>query len=116
MTKGVAIHVSPESCGRFRKEPDEALTGGVRAGLLSREDTKPRTPTLLSDAGAAPAVASTRVAVGSGAVGEPWRVHKHSAREPGDPVTDPDRWWPGSALRTERERQRWTETGSRTDS
>jgi len=114
MTKGVAIHVSPELCGRCRKAPDEALTGGVRAGLLSREDTEIRASTLLSDAGTTPAVASSRVAAGPGAVGEPLRVHKHSAREPGDPVTDPGRWCPGSALRTERERQRCTETGSRT--
>ena len=94
--EGVATHVDPESCCRSRKGPAEALTGGARAGLLSREDTSlPRTPTLLSGAGATPTVALSRGAVGSGAVEEPRRVHKHSAREPGEPVTDPGRWWLG---------------------
>ncbi len=37
-------------------------------------------------------VALSRVTVGPGAVGEPMRVHKHSAREPGDPVTDLGRY------------------------
>ena len=33
----LAIHTGPESCVYIRKGVDEALTGGVRAGLLSRE-------------------------------------------------------------------------------
>ena len=94
--EGLATHVDPESCGRSREVPAEALTGGVRAGLLSRENvTKLRTPTLLPGAGAIPIAAISRVAIGSGAVEEPLRVHKHPAREPGDPVTDPARWWLG---------------------
>jgi hypothetical protein len=35
--EGVASHTGPESCVYIRKGIDEALTGGVRAGLLSRE-------------------------------------------------------------------------------
>ncbi len=35
--EGVAIHTGPESCVYIRKGIGEALTGGVRAGLLSRE-------------------------------------------------------------------------------
>ena len=33
----LATHTGPESCVYIRKGIDEALTGGVRAGLLSRE-------------------------------------------------------------------------------
>jgi len=33
----LATHTGPESCVYIRKGVDEALTGGVRAGLLSRE-------------------------------------------------------------------------------
>jgi hypothetical protein len=35
--KGVAIHGGPESCVGVREGVGEALTGGVQAGLLSRE-------------------------------------------------------------------------------
>ena len=35
--EGLAIHTGPESCVYIRKGIGEALTGGVRAGLLSRE-------------------------------------------------------------------------------
>ncbi len=45
-----------------------------------------------------------RVAAGSGAVEEPLRAYKHSAREPGDPETGPG-MATGSVLRTERTRQ-----------
>ena len=36
--EGVANHLSPESCAGGREAPGEALTGGMRAGLLSREN------------------------------------------------------------------------------
>src|SRR4051812_36745751 len=36
--EGVASHVGPESCVADRKVVDEALTGEVRAGLLSLEN------------------------------------------------------------------------------
>ena len=35
--EGVAIYTGPESCVYIRKGMGEALTGGVWAGLLSRE-------------------------------------------------------------------------------
>jgi hypothetical protein len=35
--EGLATHTGPESCVCIPKGIDEALTGGVRAGLLSRE-------------------------------------------------------------------------------
>jgi hypothetical protein len=35
--EGVAIYTGPESCVYIRKGMGEALTGDVRAGLLSRE-------------------------------------------------------------------------------
>jgi hypothetical protein len=35
--EGVASHTGPESCAYTRKGIGEALTGGVRAGLLSPE-------------------------------------------------------------------------------
>jgi hypothetical protein len=35
--EGVAIHGGPESCVGVPRGRSEALTGGVRAGLLSRE-------------------------------------------------------------------------------
>ena len=44
-SEGIATHADPQSCAWFRKEPGEALTWGVRAGLLSREITEePRCP------------------------------------------------------------------------
>ena len=36
----LATHTGPESCVYIRKGMDEALTGGVRAGLLSRESSE----------------------------------------------------------------------------
>ena len=44
--EGVAIHGGPESCGRVREGTVEALTGGVQAGLLSREMCAIGVPTL----------------------------------------------------------------------
>ena len=35
--EGLATHGGPESCAGVRKDIGEALTGGVQAGLLSRE-------------------------------------------------------------------------------
>ncbi len=35
--EGLAAHIDPESCGYARKGISEALTGGMRAGLLSCE-------------------------------------------------------------------------------
>ena len=44
--EGVAIHDGPESCVGVREGDGEALTGGVQAGLLSREIKEFGVPTL----------------------------------------------------------------------
>jgi len=36
--EGIAYHIGPESCAGARKEVGEALTGGMQAGTLSREN------------------------------------------------------------------------------
>jgi hypothetical protein len=38
--EGLAAHIGPESCVYARKGISEALTGGMRAGLLSCESFK----------------------------------------------------------------------------
>ena len=43
--EGLAAHMGPESCVYARKGISEALTGGMRAGLLSCESFKFRVPT-----------------------------------------------------------------------
>jgi hypothetical protein len=43
--EGLAAHIGPESCVYARKGISEALTGGMRAGLLSCESFKFRVPT-----------------------------------------------------------------------
>ena len=43
--EGVAIHDGPESCVGVPRGRSEALTGVVRAGLLSREDCQIGVPT-----------------------------------------------------------------------
>ena len=43
--EGLAAHIGPESCVYARKGISEALTGGMRAGLLSCERFKFRVPT-----------------------------------------------------------------------
>ncbi len=106
MTKGVANHVSPELCGRSRKRPDEALTGGRRAGLLSREEViKLRRSTFLATAGTASAVAKH-------ASGRRLRRGRRTQARlqafctgTGRSRDRPREMAPGSALRTERERQ-----------
>ena len=35
--EGIAYHTGPESCAGARKDVGEALTGGMQAGLWSRE-------------------------------------------------------------------------------
>ena len=48
--EGVANHTGPESCVDARKGIGEALTGEVRAGLLSRERYSFGVPTLSTKA------------------------------------------------------------------
>jgi hypothetical protein len=48
--EGLAIHDDPESCVGVPRGRSEALTGGVRAGLLSREIKGSGAPTSLTEA------------------------------------------------------------------
>ena len=48
--KGLASHPGPESCGCFRKDPAEALTGVHAGEVLSREIRQSGVPTLLCEA------------------------------------------------------------------
>ena len=85
--EGVANHTGPESCVDTRKGIGEALTGEVRAGLLSRERCNNfRVPTLSTRWKATPAVSIRRDAVGPCVVRDPEHVHKLLAREPGGPT------------------------------
>jgi hypothetical protein len=46
--EGLATHDGPESCAGVREGSGEALTGGVQAGLLSREIRESGVPTPLN--------------------------------------------------------------------
>ena len=82
--EGVAIHGGPESCVGVREGVGEALTGGVWAGLLSREMT-------ISSGcrrshfkrKAMPPVALARVAGGPRAVEEPRHARRSSCARTG---------------------------------
>ncbi len=69
------------------------------------KSTKFRAPTLLPAAGAVLGTALPRAVFGPGAVVEPMRVLKHSARESGDPTIDP-----GDGLRVRVENREDTST------
>lgn len=92
--EGVAIHGGPESCVGVREDGDEALTGGVRAGLLSREMTLIGVPTSSQKTEGhvcGDAIASRRGTLrGHGNLGTYADLH---AREPGGPVVARGRWW-----------------------
>mgnify|MGYP003565247388 CR=1 FL=1 len=83
----LATYTGPESCVDSRKAIGEALTGGVRAGLLSRERCNNfRVPTLSTRWKATPTVSILRDAFGPCVVGDLGHVHKLFAREPGGPT------------------------------
>ena len=84
--EGLASHDGPESCAGVREGVGEALTGGVQAGLLSREITESGVPTLSVRRKATPRMAPARAIRGPRAVEEPWHVRKLHAREPGEPI------------------------------
>ncbi len=84
--EGVAIHGGPESCVSHPRGGNEALTGGVQAGLLSREITATGVPTPCQLRKAILRAALSRVANGPRAVEEPRHVRKLHAREPGEPT------------------------------
>jgi len=85
--EGVAIRGGPESCVGVREGVGEALTGGVQAGLLSREITEFGVPTSSHQA--------EGKIIGGASASRRWTPRGHGnpgmyavlhAREPGDPV------------------------------
>ncbi len=85
--EGVATRDDPESCVGVREGDGEALTGGVQAGLLSREINVFGVPTSLARTeGHILGGAMSRAVEGPRAVEEPGHVPNLHAREPGDPV------------------------------
>ena len=84
--EGVAIHGGPESCVSHPRGGDEALTGGVQAGLLSREILRTGCPRCPSGGRQHRGRRYARAASGPRAVREPWHVRKLHAREPGEPI------------------------------
>jgi len=85
--EGLATHDGPESCAGAREGAGEALTGGVQAGLLSREITQLRGADAVDIGGRqhrgwrhARATREPR------AVEEPRHARKLHAREPGEPT------------------------------
>lgn len=85
--EGLAIHGGPESCVGVCEGVGEALTGGVQAGLLSREMTGSRVPTLFKGAEGDTATGATREPVADPARSKNPCMHASlHAREPGDPM------------------------------
>jgi len=86
--EGLASHTGPESCVYTRKGIGEALTGEVRAGLLSRERysktlgcrrcPQKRKATLVTSL--------SRDVIGPCVVKDPVHVWKLLTREPGGPM------------------------------
>ena len=75
--EGLATHIGLESCVYIRKGIDEALTRGVRAGLLSRERCcKFMVPTLSPRWKETPTASIPRNAVGPCVVRDPEHLHK----------------------------------------
>ena len=88
--EGVASHTGPESCVYIRKGIGEALTGEVRAGLLSRERYCKtlgcrRCPQKRK---ATPVASLPRDVAGPCVVKDPVHVRKLLTREPGGPTFD----------------------------
>jgi len=69
--KGIANHLSPESCLDDPRGRGEALTGGSTGGLWSSEITSSREPIKWAGEKATSTTALLRVAVGPGGVKEP---------------------------------------------
>ena len=91
-SEGLATHTDPESCVYIRKGMGEALTGGVRAGLLSRESISLGCRRCSHKRKATPASSLSRDVVGPCVVRDPEHVRKLLAREPGDPTFGLRRW------------------------
>lgn len=89
--EGVAIHDGPESCAVACEGEREALTGGVWAGLLSREiSIQIRVPTLSKRVEGHVADGATREpSRGPCAVGEPRHARRFSCARTGRPDDRP---------------------------
>ena len=82
--EGVASHNGPESCVGVREGDDEALTGGVRAGLLSREIALVQgVDALITSGRPCRRQRYSRAVVGLCAVGEPRHVRRSSCARTG---------------------------------
>jgi len=85
--EGPANHDDPESCVGVPRGRSEALTGGVWAGLLSREiSVQFGMPTLCHRRKATPLAALSRAARGPARSKNPGTHDRLHAREPGDPM------------------------------
>ena len=86
--EGLATHTGPESCVYTRKGIGEALTGEVRAGLLSRERySKLWGADVVPKSGRQHGIVSlSRDTIGPCVVKDPEHVRKLFAREPGGPM------------------------------
>jgi hypothetical protein len=84
--EGLAIHTGLESCVYTRKDMGEALTGGVRVRLLSRERRNPGCRRCYRKRKATRTTSLPRDVVGPRVVRDPVHVHKLIVREPGDPT------------------------------
>ena len=88
-SEGVAIHGGPESCGGAREGVGEALTGGVWAGLLSREISVYRGADVLHNNGRPCRWRRYRESLVDPARSKNPGTHVDPhAREPGGPVVD----------------------------
>lgn len=88
--EGVAIHGGPESCVGVREGDGEALTGGVQAGLLSREIKEFGVPTPLTEAEGNIAGGVIREPSGDPARSKTLRMHAISMRENREISRSPD--------------------------
>ena len=88
--QGVASRVGPESCGGGREATLEALTGGVRAGLLNRDIVSVRgADACLGVRKATSLVSLAQETDGPREVKDPAHARTHLTRKPGGLTLDP---------------------------
>ena len=86
--EGAAIHGGPESCVGVREGVGEALTGGVQAGLLSRDNQCDRGADAVNRGGRQHLWRRFREPLGDPARSENLGMYADlHAREPGGPMT-----------------------------
>ncbi len=84
--EGLATHDDPESCVVPREGGGEALTGARAGGAIEPRKSSSGCRRCIHKRKATPVAASSQVAAGPRAVGEPRHARNLHAREPGDPV------------------------------